>query len=418
MTQSRLPFQGSAAFPLLFLIGAAAGCSTPVSPRIEPIASLPRPLSAAESKLVTAANDFSMGLFAQVSAAEPGANVFISPLSASMALGMTANGAAGETLEQMRAALRLTEATESEINNGYRDLRELLLGLDRSTELRIGNSVWYRAGIPLESSFITILKTYFDANATLLDFASPTAPATINNWARQATNDRITEVIDRIDPHIVMFLINALYFKGVWQSPFDPQRTTQQPFTSIDGTQGNVPLMSQQGTFRALLRPEVQGIELMYGNSAFTFVALLPPAGQNVNTFVASLTREQLDGWLRDFSEGNVVVELPRFILEYERTLNEELKALGMRLPFLERQADFTRMSPLIGRELYIDFVKQNTFVAVDEVGTEAAAVTTVGIGLVSMPPTFRVDRPFVFLIRERFSGAILFMGKVVRLPA
>jgi len=214
----------------------------------------------------------------------------------------------------------------------------------------------------------------------------------------------------------VMFLINALYFKGVWQNQFDPRETRAQPFRNRDGTVTDVPLMNQRGDFRALFRPEVQAVELLYGNSAFTMVALLPPMNQDINQFVASLTRERLDQWLGAFAESNMIVQLPRFTLNYERELNEELKALGMQQPFVEGGADFTRMSPL-GRDLFVQFVKQNTFVAVDEVGTEAAAATTVGIGIVSMPPTFRADRPFVFLIRERFSGTILFIGKVVRLP-
>lgn len=420
MIQDRLRFRLSLAtcFILVILaVSSGSGCTNAVSPRAEPISALPRPLSAGEEQLVAAGNDFSLALFTQVSAAEPAGNVFISPLSASMALAMTANGAAGETLAQMRSTLRLPDAAEDELNAGYRDLRALLLGLDRSTELRIGNSIWYRQGIPFEQSFFTVSRTYFDAEVTGLDFGSAAAPSTINDWARRATAGRITEVIDRIDPQMVMFLINALYFKGVWQSPFDPQRTQQQTFRNLDGTQTSVPLMSQQGSFRALLRPEVQGVELPYGNSAFTFVALMPSDGEDVNAFVGSLTRERLDGWLGEFREGNMIVELPRFTLEYERTLNEDLQTLGMQVPFIERQADFTRMSPQ-GRDMYIEFVKQNTFVAVDEVGTEAAAVTTVGIGIVSLPPTFRADRPFVFLVRERFSGTILFMGKVVRLPA
>lgn len=403
----------------LFVVAVAlsvAACSEATAPRTGPIAALPRPLSIAEERLVASGNDFSFALFDKVSNAQPNSNVFISPLSASIALGMTINGAAGETLAEMRAALRLGDLSEQAVNEGYRDLKTLLLGVDPTTQLRIANSIWHRAEFPFEQSFLTTAKSYFDAEVAGLDFDSPAAVASINDWAKRATNDRIPTVLEKIDVNTVMFLINALYFKGVWQHQFDPARTREQNFTSIDGAKAPVPLMSQDGEFKYLSTPEVQVVDLPYGNTAFTMTVLLPAPGQDINAFVANLSRERLAEWLSGLREGRVIVELPRFSLKYERILNEELKALGMRAPFFGGGADFTRMSPL-GRDLFIQFVKQNTFVAVDEVGTEAAAVTTVGIGIVSAPPAIRVDRPFVFAIRERFSGAILFIGKIVRLP-
>lgn len=398
-------------------LASLAACSNPNEPKPVPISGLPRPLSAAEGKLVAAGNIFTFALFERVSGAQAGDNVFISPLSASLALGMTMNGAAGETLSEMRGALRLGEASESEVNEGYRDLKTLLLGLDPSTQLGIANSVWFLNTFPFEQSFFTTAQTYFDAEVTGLDFWSPTALPTINDWVARATNDRIPKVLDRIEDDSRMFLINALYFKGVWQHQFNPAETRQQPFTSIDGTKAQVPLMHQDGEFRYLQAPEVQILELPYGNTAFTMTILLPAPDREINEFAASLTPELFNSWLNALGETKLSVDLPRFTLSYGRQLNEELKALGMEKAFVPDGADFTRMSPL-GRALFIQFVKQDTFVAVDEVGTEAAAVTTVGIGVTSAPPAIRIDRPFIFAIRERFSGTILFIGKVVRLPA
>lgn len=394
-----------------------AACGNPNEPPPAPLSELPRPLSAAEGKLVAAGNTFSFALFDRVSRAQPAGNIFISPLSASLALGMTMNGAAGETLDEMRSALGLGGASENEVNEGYRDLKALLLTLDPATQLGIANSVWYLDTFPFEQSFFTAARTYFDAEVTGLDFWSPAALPTINGWVARATNDRIPKVLDRIEGDSRMFLINALYFKGVWQHQFNPAETRQQPFTNVDGTKAEVPLMHQDGEFRYLQAPGIQLVELPYGNTAFTMTVLLPAPDRNINEFVASLTPEVFSSWLNALGETKLSVDLPRFTLSYGRELNDELKALGMEKAFVPDGADFTRMSPL-GRALFIQFVKQDTFVAVDEVGTEAAAVTTVGVGVTSAPPAIRVDRPFVFAIRERFSGTILFIGKIVRLPA
>ena len=411
MTLNRRLIAASAA------VASLAACGNPNEPPPVPLSELPRPLSAAEGKLVTAGNIFSFALFDRVSGAQPAENIFISPLSASLALGMTMNGAAGETLSEMRSALGLGGASENEVNEGYRDLKTLLLTLDPGTQLGIANSVWYLDTFPFEQSFFTAARTYFDAEVTGLDFWSPTALPTINGWVARATNDRIPKVLDRIEDDSRMFLINALYFKGVWQHQFNPAETRQQPFTSVDGTKAEVPLMHQDGEFRYLQAPEVQIVELPYGNTAFTMTVLLPAPDRDINEFAASLTPELFNSWLDALGETKLSVDLPRFTLSYGRELNDELKALGMEKAFVPDGADFTRMSPL-GRALFIQFVKQDTFVAVDEVGTEAAAVTTVGVSVTSAPPAIRVDRPFVFAIRERFSGTILFIGKIVRLPA
>ncbi len=378
---------------------------------------LPRALSANETKVVGAANEFSFSLFRTVAPERADANVFISPLSASFALGMTMNGAAGTTYDQMRSALALSGATEADINGGYKSLIELLRGLDAQVDFRIANSIWYRAGFPVHQSFLDATTASFGAKVSALDFSSASAPTTINDWVGTATAGKIPKIVDEIDSGQVMYLINAIYFKGSWRDRFDPASTQDAPFHGVAGDQP-AKLMHRNGKMGYLATPDFEAVDLPYGNSAFTMTVVLPRAGRSVETLAASLQAAQWSAWMDQLHESNVDLYLPRFRLEWERTLNDDLKALGMRDAFTEMAADFTRLSPR-GRELVISEVKQKTFVDVNEEGTEAAAVTSVGISFTSAPvtPVVRVDRPFIIVLRERLSGTILFMGKIARMP-
>ncbi len=381
---------------------------------------LARALSAAEQKLVAAGNEFSFSLFRQANTAGArDSNVFISPLSASMALGMTMNGAAGTTYDAMRSTLGFGDATLDEINQGYKGLIALLRGLDLTTEFRIANSIWYRQGFPFEQSFLNTTKSYFDAEVRGLDFGSPSALTTINGWVDRSTNGKISKIIDEIDPYDVMFLINAIYFKGSWRDQFDPAQKRDDQFHAADGRQQPVKLMHRHAQMRYLQTPEFQAVDLSYGRDAFAMTVLLPAEGTDVETLAASLAADSWAKWEMQFHRADVDLYLPRLKVTYERTLNEDLRALGVRNAFVPDGADFTRMSPL-GRHLYIDYVKQKTYVDVNEEGTEAAAVTSVGVRVTSAPPqpvVMRVDRPYLFAIRERLSGTILFIGKIVQMP-
>jgi serpin B len=400
-------------------LAIAAACSSATGPGADdPPAKLDRPpraLRAAEVELVGAANAFSFDLFRRLSAAQKDSNVFTSPLSASMALGMAMNGAAGTTYEQMRATLGFRTATDQEIGESYKSLIALLRGLDPAVDVRIANSIWYAAGFPFTQSFLDAGQSWFDAKVTSLDFASPSAPATINGWVSTATAGKIPTILDRIEDGQVMFLINAIYFKGSWREKFDPAQTRDAQFRGVAGSQP-MKLMHRHGTVASLRTPDFAAVDLPYGNSAYTMTVVLPNEGKSVDAVAASLSATDWATWTSQFHEGELDVELPRFKLEWERMLIPDLRALGMRDAFLDGGADFTRMSPR-GRELFISVVKQKTYVDVNEEGTEAAAVTNVGVSLTSAPLPFRVDRPFVFVIRERLTGTVIFIGKIVRMP-
>lgn len=408
--------------PLALLAGALAACGDPSAPgskapsRIE---SLPRALSPSEQLLVAASNNFSSSLLREINRdAYADSNIFISPLSASMALGMTMNGTAGATYDEMRTSLGFGQLSREEILRSYRDLITLLRGLDPRVDFRIANAIWYRDtfGPAIEPSFLDEARDFFDAKAQGLDFASPAAVTTVNQWADASTNGRIRRVIDRIDDELVMLLANAIYFKGDWRQAFKPASTRPGTFTTHRGTSVQVPMMSRMGTARVATVGGRTVVELGYGGDAFAMTIVLPAQGESVNTLADALTPQAWNTLTATLVDGDVDLTLPKFTLEWEKFLNEDLQAMGMQSAFRPGVADFTRLSSRHARELYIDFVKQNTFVDVNEVGTEAAAVTVVGIGLVSAPQrtVVRVDRPFVFTIRERLSGTVLFVGKIV----
>lgn len=394
---------------------AVSACGSDPVTAPTPLDKLPRSLTAAEQETVRAGNAFTFDLLREVARRKAGKNVFISPLSASMALGMTLNGAAGSTESAMRATLGFGSRTTADLNATYRELRTLLLGLDPSVQIVIANALWYRQGLPVEPAFLSTLRTDYAADARAANFADVAGTlAAINGWANTQTSGRIPKVLDTIRPDEVMFLLNALYFKGKWREQFDRQRTQSAPFQRDGGSPVSVPLMSRDNTtIKTGFANGVQVGELAYGNSAYVMTVLLPPLGTTADALAAGLDAARWDALVGALHETKMTVTLPRFTLKYEDEWKDVLTTLGMGIAFAPNQADFTRMSSL-GRQMYLTFVKQNTFVQVDEEGTEAAAVTTVGVGLTSLPPSFRVDRSFVFAIRERFSGAVLFVGKVV----
>jgi serine protease inhibitor len=399
----------------------AAACSHLADPRPaeKALTELPRSLSVAEQKVLTAANDFTFTLFRRLSDAQRGANVFVSPLSASMALGMTMNGAAGTTFDEMRAALAFGGASQDEINRGYASLIELLRGLDPSVTFEIANSVWYRNTFPFHQSFFEAVRGPFGAEVQGLDFASPGALTTINDWVSDRTKGKIPTILDDVGRNDVMYLINAIYFNGSWRSRFDPANTEAAQFHAAGGATQAVRLMHAQRQMRYLETSQFQAVDLPYGRDAFAMTVLLPKEGTDIESLAAAMQGGQWNEWIGQFREREVNLYLPKLKLAYERRLNADLQALGIQQAFDPEAANFTRMSPA-GRDLFISMVKQKAYVDIHEEGTEAAAVTVVVITVVSAPsvPTMRVDRPYLFAIRERLSGTILFIGKIVAMPS
>lgn len=402
---------------LAFIALGATACGDPASPQGTPptITALPRPLTSVETEMVNAANTFGFNLLKEVNKSFAGKNVFLSPLSASMALGMAMNGAEGTTFEEMRSALGFGPRNYQELNSAYQSLITLLRELDPKVEFKIANAVYYDLadiGTAIEPTFLSESKQYFDAEVKGLDFRRAETVDTVNAWASQNTNGKIPKILDSIEAQIVMLLMNAIYFKGDWRAGFKEAQTVDDVFHAPGGDI-TVRMMNRKGGFRTGRLSNALVAELPYGGDAYAMTILLPDEGVTIDAFVAGLGATWTQGFtgLRD---AEVDLAMPKFRLAWEDTLNEELKALGMRQAFVPDGARFTRISRSMGDHLYIDFVKQNAFVDVNEVGTEAAAVTVVGIGVTSAPMPVRIDRPFVFAIRERLSGTVLFLGKIV----
>jgi serpin B len=380
------------------------------------LTALPRTLTQAEQEAIAVGNEFSFRLLREVNRRKAGENVFISPFSASMALGMTTNGAAGETEAAMRRTLGFGAQSLQQMNTAYRGLSALLTTLDPSVKIQSANSIWYRQDFPVEQAFVEVTRRDYAADVRAANFADPATLTAINAWAEEKTSGKIKTILDRITSRDVMFLINALYFKGSWRAQFDPAETRAGTFTAAGGAAQTAQLMHRQGTMRYYRGADVQAVDLPYGNGAFSMTVLLPVAGGSADALVASLDGPRWSGVVNGLRDATVDLSLPRFRIEFEDRWNDVLTTMGMGVAFTE-QADFTRISR--GGGLQIGFVKQKTFVDVNEEGTEAAAVTVVGIVRTSLPQieVMRVDRPFVVVIRERFSNTILFAGKIASIP-
>ena len=373
-----------------------------------------RELTATERHLVESDNKFGLKLFREIVKTEKDSNVFISPLSVSMALGMTYNGANGETQEAMQQTLELSGLTLQEVNEAYKNLIELLRGLDPKVRFQIANSIWYRQDLTPEEEFLNLCKEYFDALVRAMDFADPNAAKIINGWVYENTNGKIERIVgDRISPETVMFLINAIYFKGTWTYQFDEESTRDTLFTLPDGTAKPCKMMAQRGFYEHFSNDDFKAVDLPYGDGDFSMTIFLPSPKTDIDSLIGEFNPENLSYWLSCFSSDSGDIFFPKFKLEYDLGLNQVLKMMGMEIAFTDA-ADFSKMYKDGG--VCIDTVIHKTFVQVNEEGTEAAAVTVVGTEISIHPSDFhmRVDRPFVFMIRENKSQTILFIGKIV----
>lgn len=399
---------------LVLSVALVAGPGCNPGPEKEAPEEVTRDLSLAEQQLSLAANNFGFHVFREVSAGSEDENVFISPLSISFALGMAYNGAAGTTEAGMRQVLGYDALELAEVNEAYRGLIDLLEGLDPKVQLEIANSVWYREGFGVEAGFLERNETYFDAQVQSLDFSAADAAQTINDWVDAATHGRIPEIVDDpISADLVMFLINAVYFKGTWTLQFDPEDTSQASFTRAGGSQVTVPMMRLEGDLFAFENDELQAVDLAYGDGHYRMAVVLPRPGVSLDAVIAGLDAPTWATWMAQLTEQEANLSMPRFEMTFETSLADTLKQLGMDAAFNPGEADFSGINPMA--ELYISDVKHKTFLKVDEEGTEAAAVTSVEVGVTSVPQIFTmvVDRPFLIVIHDTHSQSMLFMGRV-----
>ncbi|MDN5215514.1 serpin family protein [Fulvivirgaceae bacterium BMA12] len=374
-----------------------------------------RPLTNDEQEIVHASNEFAMNMLSGINATHEDQNVFISPFSISAALSMTLNGANGETNEAIKEAIGLKNLSDETINQSYKDLVAYIYGLDKGVTLNIANSSWYKQGLTILSSFEDLLREFYSAEVKEADFEDKATVDLINNWIENETNGKIKDMLDVIPPDAVMYLINAIYFKANWSVQFDPDKTANRSFTLMDGQVAQVPTMYANAvTYWSSYNSEkkLQLFDIPYGNGAYGFTIIMPDNPSAINQVASEFTIADMEKMLQDASESTLEAYLPKFKIEFKELLNDYLVAMGMGVAFTA-EADLSRLFEE-DLNLAISRVIHQSFLEVNEAGSEAAAATVVEIVETSLPPALRVDQPFIFFIRERNSNTILFSGKLI----
>jgi serpin B len=377
------------------------------------------PLTASDSVKPLPYTGLALGMLREVVARAPDSNAFISPLSAGMALSLVYNGASGNTQREMGALLETGALTLGEVNAANRSLRAALRSDD--VELSVANALWAARGGPLTAEYTERVRRAYDAEIARVDFTDPATPARINGWVSDATRGRIPTLVSApMDPSLVLFVANAVYFKGRWADEFRKAATRDLPFLLPDGTRAPRPTMHRTGSYGYLDGDGFRAVRLPYRGDRLAMYVLLPDSGSSLAALRERLTRERWDAWMTGFARRDVSVALPRFRAEGTYPLVEPLRALGMRDAFDSRRASFRAMLPASyfegGRNVYVSEGTQKTWIEVNEEGTEAAAATGFGISVTSAPPPpvpFVVDRPFLAAVRDDRTGAILFIGQV-----
>jgi serine protease inhibitor len=360
--------------------------------------------------------DFGLGLFRQLADARPDQNVVVSPLSAGLALSMLANGAQGQTLAGIQQVL--ASGTDLDALNGTNAaLVQALRSGD--VELAIANSLWARQGVPFLPSFMATNRRFYNAEVAALDLSSTEAGERINRWASDNTNGRITRMVEPpLHPSVVMYLMNAVYFKGRWEDEFQASATRPGPFRAPGGTVQR-PMMSRTDSYGYLDGDGFSAVRLPYRGGRFAMYVMLPDASSGVAALRQRLTPQAWTEWMEGFGTREVRVVMPKYRVNVESQLKPPLTALGMGEAFDAGRANFGALLPaeyLARQNLYVSEAKQKVFLEVNEEGTEAAAVTGIEMRATSMPAPpvqFVVDRPFLLAIRDDQTGALLFIGQV-----
>jgi len=393
------------------LAGSAAGRA----------AKAPDPHAAEKAGMAEAVNAFAFDLYAQVRGAE--GNLFLSPYSISSALAMTYAGARGQTADEMAATLKFPAdwlAQPDRIHAAFAHLNADLNAEGKPYELTVANRLWGQAGYGFLPAFLGVLGRHYGAGLEEVDFARRTEAArkTINAWVEKETRDKIKDLIPPggVQPLTRLVLTNAIYFNGTWEDQFEKKRTKDADFFVTAANKVTVPMMYQTEHFQYADCDTFQMLQMPYKGGELAMVVLLPKQIGGLPALEGQLSAAMIAERLRSLKHENVRLYLPRFTMTWRVLLAGVLKKMGMPLAFNGAKADFTAMNG--GKEpLWIDEVIHKAFVDVNEEGTEAAAATAVvmiGTGMPRQPVVFRADRPFLFLIRDTRSGAVLFMGRVM----
>lgn len=348
--------------------------------------------------------DFALSFFRNVNKTIPSSeNIVISPYSAGVALSMLTEGAQGQTKVELDNAL-----------NGCLFKTEQLSEGD-SVVVKSANSVWVDNDFSIRNHYVSLLQRDYGAAVENLSFSDPATVHAINDWCADNTNGKITEILDRLSPDMVMVLVNALYFNAPWQNRFDASMTTEQTFHGQAGDR-KVQMMAKKDHFNYAEYQGCQIIELPYEGGRYSMYVILPPAGMDVNSVLPYVNSSVYDAAMKMLAPQEVRFKMPKVKLETSLLLNNTLKNMGVQTAFTSA-ADFKGIAAT--GPLVVDQVRQKCYIDVTETGTEAAAVTSIQMRLTSVRPdvnvkTMTVDRPYLFVIADKDN--ILFAGKIVNL--
>ncbi len=335
-------------------------------------------------------------------------NIFFSPTSIKTAFGIAYEGAKGVTAKEMEQVFGF-EPDDQKRREGFANIQSSLNPADKKFKLRLANALWLAQGFEPLEKYVDAVTTHYDSEVETLDFASADAIHTINGWVDNKTEGKIGEIFKEIDPNTRLVITNAIYFKGNWTIPFDKERTTNSDFMTPQKTV-QVPMMSRDSMFNYTKDNMVEVVEIPYQGDRLSMLIILPDQMVGLTPVEDSLTIEKIQGWRNNLAKQRLLVQIPKFKLETEYDLKRILTDLHVRSAFSSSDADFSGISGSKG--LFIEQARHKAFVDVNEEGTEAAAATGIAM-LTSMPPTFRADHPFMFLIQDNETGNILFMGRV-----
>ncbi len=368
-------------------------------------------------QLVAAHLDFGFRLYRALgTATPPSQNLFISPLSVALALSMACNGAQGATRTAIAYTLGVGALPVGDLNATSSTLLAHLRTLDAAVTLSVADALWLRQGYTALPAFGQALRRFYDADATTLDFGDPSAPDVINAWVNRQTHGLIPSIVTRIPPHMLLYLINTLYFKAPWAEPFQPAATRPGPFTRPDGSVRTLPMMTHTGAYRYTKGLAYEAISLPYAAGKVAMYIILPAAPSGLSSVPGSLDAAGWAALLPSLTMEMGTLVLPRFAVTYDVRLNAALSALGMGVAFDPQRADLSAMVRPRGERAYISAVQHRTVLRVAEQGTLAAAATSIGVGTTALPVsrfTMTVNRPFFCAIRDETTGSLLFMGAI-----
>lgn len=395
---------------VLFCIATLVSCTRDkvIEPKLLPV------ITQKHQNAVAQSNSFGIDLYQAIKNEESTEkNIIISPLSASMALSMLLNGAKNETENAILNTLGINTDVATN-NQTCRDLMDFLPNVDPTVTLGIANSIWYRSGFSVLNSFLDVNQSNFDAQISALNFSDPNAKNIINGWVENATNKKIKEIVDDISDEHVMFLINATYFNAPWKTTFDKSKTQNMAFQQANGTYIQVPMMFSDAIEMDYFNDSnIEMVGLPYGNGKYNFYAILPKTSSGLAQLENNFTTTEWANWISNAQKlKNHGLYLPKFELDYEINMNKALENMGMGIAF-SMSANFKGINET--EQLTVSKVKQKTYLKISEEGTEAAAATSVDIVVTSMPSAVVINRPFMFVISEKTTGAILFMGRIMK---